>query len=71
MKGDRTFRTLAQLSRYMRRHPGAWHVLVLHDDGCPPVACRCRPDFVLRPMSTDSLIEGARLEVAWRKKALS
>lgn len=49
----------------------AVHVMILHDDGCSPQACRCRPEFVLERLTDESYSAGQAAQAKWTKETLS
>lgn len=52
-------------------HGMAVHVMILHDDGCSPEACRCRPEFVLERLTPEGYLEGQAAQKKWAKETLS
>lgn len=49
----------------------AVHTVILHDDGCSPVACRCQPHYLIQKLTAESVTAGAEHEAEWRKASLS
>lgn len=50
--------------------PGrAVHVVVLHDEGCTPTSCACEPEYVVEPLTVETLTAGAEAEAVWRQGA--
>ena len=64
----RTFKTESAMLAFVTARPaGAYQLLVLHDDGCSPDRCSCKPDYEVRELTVDNVTEGRRLETEWRK----
>ena len=66
----RDFKTLAEMTKWTLDNPGAYHVIVLHDDGCPSISeedeCTCDPDYVVEDLTADTFLAGQSAERAWR-----
>lgn len=65
-------RTLDEVTEVQLALQGvAAHVMVLHDQGCSPEACRCRPEFVVKKLTPENYLEGQRAQAKWAKETLS
>jgi hypothetical protein len=62
---------LAQLRASGALQGLAVHVLVLHDEQCTPSRCICSPEYELREVTVETLLEGARLQAAWVRSTAS
>ncbi len=52
--------------------PGLIHLVILHDDTCPGVWCRCSPDYVLEyGISIDRGVELAQMGAKYLKSKMS
>lgn len=61
-----------ELSTVVEALPGRIiHTVVLHDDHCSPVACRCQPHYIVQKLTEESMEKGAEHEAEWRKVSLS
>lgn len=69
MKGQRTFKSLAELQAAIASGEvsGNVHCAVLHDDWCamPAAACNCSPEFVVEGLTAESYERGANAEAEW------
>jgi aminoglycoside phosphotransferase len=66
------FKTAAQLQKYVRRRPPkAWHVVVVHDNACSPLACTCSPEYILEDLTVANVERAIREEREWKKASLS
>jgi hypothetical protein len=46
--------------------------LVLHDDACSPLVCRCEPEFIVETEPTEeSLAKITAMQAKWAKESLS
>lgn len=65
-------RTVEELAEVQLALQGmAVHAMILHDDGCSPEACRCRPEFVLERLTPEGYLEGQAAQAKWSKETLS
>jgi hypothetical protein len=70
----RLFKTRAGLDAFMASHAesgGAFHMVILHEDGCTPSSCRCSPWYEVRALTVDNVLDGAKREAKWRKESTS
>jgi hypothetical protein len=62
----RIFRTLDGLKSFLSARRGhAHHLAILHDEGCNPYACRCRPWYRVADLTTETVIKGERAQNAF------
>jgi hypothetical protein len=70
----RVFKTHDGMVAFMRSQASkgkAWHMLILHDDGCSPARCSCQPWYEVRPLTVDNYIEGQKAQAQWVKESTS
>ena len=68
----RLFKTKAGLDAFAAANRGrAFHVLVLHDDGCSASRCVCRPWYEVRDLTAENLQDGDQRQVRWVKETAS
>jgi hypothetical protein len=70
----RLFKTISGMVAFMldqssRGH--AWHIIVLHHGWCSPSRCTCEPWYDVRPLTEESLVEGAELQARWVRESSS
>ena len=67
------FRTQQQMLRWMEKNATgeALDCTILHDDWCTAregKGCICSPEYVLRELTVDSVIEGAKRTKEWDER---
>ena len=57
----------AELTEAMLASPGAYHIIIEHDQGrgCTRLACRCSPTFLVRELTVEAALEGEECERQW------
>lgn len=68
---NRLFKTREAMQEFLLAEPGAYHVLVLHGSSCSESRCVCEPEYEVRDLTVDNLMEGAKLDEEWRQQTRS
>ncbi len=67
MKRSR-FTTEEEAILFVASHPGrSWSIVVEHDDGCTPSRCVCRPWYLVRALTPETLSDAVAKQAAWEK----
>jgi hypothetical protein len=68
----RLFKSVDGLRAFLDTQKGnAVHVMVLHDDGCSPSRCACKPWFEVQDLTADVWIDAESRQAAWIKGTAS
>jgi hypothetical protein len=68
----RLFKTASALRYFLADKRGqAFDIVVLHNDGCTPSRCVCRPWYEVRDLTVENHLDGLRQEAAWLKAVCS